>query len=111
MCKGSTTEIAKGSKLVFRVVYTSNKGVFIGRTPPGLLDIFSHDVVQMEERVFSDSGHKHIASFLNGRVEGDRQSKLLWLVCKTLNHWNNTAGRNCKMTCANTKTVRGIEKS
>ena len=111
MRKGSTAEIAKGSKLVFRVVYAANKGVFIGRASSGLLDIFSHDVVQMEKRVFSDSGHKHIASFLNGRVEGDRQSKLLWLVCKTLNHWNNTAGRNCKMTCANTKTVRGIEKS
>ena len=110
MRKGSTAEIAKGSKLVFRVVYATNKGILIGGTPSGLLDIFAHDVVQMEKRVFSDSGHKHVTSFLNGRVERDRQSKLLRLVCKALNHWNNTAGRNRKMTCANTKTVRGIEK-
>ena len=111
MAECSSTEVSEGTKLIIGIINTLNQRIFIRWTTTGLIDILTHNVVQVNERVLTYTWHERIARLLNCGVKRNGKCELLWLRSKTLNHWNNTAGRHRNMASTNTSSIGGVKAS
>ena len=49
VAKRSTTEVSQGSKLIVRIVNAFDQRIFIRWTTTGLIDILTHNVVQVNQ--------------------------------------------------------------
>lgn len=49
VCERSLAEVAQCLKLALRVVDAPNQGVFIRGSPPGLVDVLAHDVIEVDK--------------------------------------------------------------
>ena len=109
MCKIVSAKITEGSDLVVAVVNASDEGVLIAWAPSGLVDVLVHDVIEVDERVLSNTRHKHIPSPLHSRVKRHGQGELLGFVGKPLYHGNDAAGRDRKVACSDACPIGGVK--
>ena len=76
MRKIVSAKITKGSNLVVTIVNAPDEGKLIAWTPSGLVDVFVHDVIEVDERILLNTRHEHVSGPLHGRVKRYGEGKL-----------------------------------
>ena len=107
----SLAEVAKRLHLGIRIVDAFDHGILIGRAAAGLLGVELKRLVQAEQRVLLNTGHKLIACRLDGGMQRHGKRELLGDVGKFANSRNNAAGRDGEVTGADTDAIGVVEDS
>lgn len=105
----SLAEVAECLHLGIRIVDAFDHGILIGRAAASLLGVELKRLVQAEQRVLLNTGHKLIARRLDGGMQRHGKRELLGDVGKFANSRNNAAGRDGEVTGADTDAIGVVE--
>ena len=66
VCEIVTTEVAESAKLILGVVDSPDECILIGRSTTRLVNVFTHHLIQMQERELAHPRHEGVTRLLDG---------------------------------------------
>lgn len=66
MRERSLAEVTQRLELALRVVNAAYQGILVGGTAPCLVDVLTHDIVEVDEGVLPHARHEGVSRALDG---------------------------------------------